>query len=133
MRLLVADDHAVVREGLTSLLTSEPGFEVVGQASNGIEAVAMAADVHPDVVLMDMIMPGMDGGKTFDCIREIQPAMPILLSSGYAMNGKAETIMQKGCNGFIQKPFNLVELSEKLKQVLDAAGVVNGSHEPMER
>jgi CheY-like chemotaxis protein len=72
-----------------------------------------------DMVILDMIMPGMDGGTTFNRIREIQPDMPVLLSSGYAMNGHAEKIMRRGCNGFIQKPYNISELSKKIRKVLD--------------
>ena len=68
-----------------------------------------------------MIMPGMDGGATFDRIREIHPGMPVLLSSGYAINGHAEKIMRRGCNGFIQKPYNISELSQKIRKVLDEA------------
>jgi CheY-like chemotaxis protein len=66
-----------------------------------------------------MIMPGMDGGKTFDRIRDICPKMPVILSSGYAISGQAEQIMSRGCNGFIQKPFSLYELSQKVRQILD--------------
>jgi len=71
-----------------------------------------------DLVLLDMVMPGMDGGQTFDRIREIQPQLPVLLSSGYAINGKALEIINRGCNGFIQKPFSMSELSKKVRKVL---------------
>jgi DNA-binding NtrC family response regulator len=64
-------------------------------------------------------MPGMDGNATFDKIREISPNMPVILSSGYSINDLATGIMNKGCNGFIQKPFNLSELSQKIRLVLD--------------
>jgi len=74
-----------------------------------------------DLVLLDMVMPGMDGGQTFDRMREIQPQLPVLLSSGYAINGKALEIINRGCNGFIQKPFSMSELSKKVRKVLDEA------------
>lgn len=64
-------------------------------------------------------MPEWDGGKTFDHILDIQPDLPVMLSSGYAINGQATEIMERGCNGFIQKPFNLSELSQKVRKVLD--------------
>ena len=64
-------------------------------------------------------MPGMDGGVVFDRIRAMHPAMPVMLSSGYAIDGHAAEIMGRGCNGFIQKPFNLSELSHKVRKVLD--------------
>jgi CheY-like chemotaxis protein len=66
-----------------------------------------------------MIMPGMDGSKTFDQLRDINPSIPVLLSSGYSLNGQANKIMQKGCDGFIQKPFLIEQLSEKIKEILD--------------
>ena len=64
-------------------------------------------------------MPGMDGNSTFDRIREISPNVPVILSSGYSMNDQATGIMSRGCNGFIQKPFNLSKLSQKIRSVLD--------------
>ncbi len=64
-------------------------------------------------------MPGMDGGTAFDLIRANQPNIPVILSSGYSMTGKVTDIMQKGCNGFIQKPFNISELSKMIRKVLD--------------
>ena len=67
-------------------------------------------------------MPGMDGGETFDCIREIQPEIPVMLSSGYAINGQAEEIMRRGCNGFIQKPFKYKTLMNKLQKILSSKG-----------
>jgi DNA-binding NtrC family response regulator len=66
-----------------------------------------------------MIMPGWDGGRTFDCIREICPSMPVMLSSGYTINGQAEKIMRRGCNGFIQKPFTYSAISQKVRQILE--------------
>jgi two-component system cell cycle sensor histidine kinase/response regulator CckA len=63
----------------------------------------------------------MDGSKTFDRIREIAPHMPVMLSSGYAISGLAAQIMSRGCNGFLQKPFNLQELSKKIRKILDEA------------
>ena len=72
-----------------------------------------------DLVVLDLIMPGLDGGKTFDHIRELQPNMPVILSSGYSLSEQAADIMNRGCNGFIQKPFNLYKLSQKVRQILD--------------
>ena len=62
---------------------------------------------------------GMDAGKAFDCIRNIQPSMPVILSSRYAMNDQANAIMQRGCSGLVQKPFNINEPSERVQNVLD--------------
>ncbi len=75
-----------------------------------------------DLVILDLIMPGMDGGKTFDRLRSMAPDMPVILASGYAINGQAMEIMRRGCNGFLQKPFNVAVLSQKICQVLNKAG-----------
>lgn len=64
-------------------------------------------------------MPGMDGAKAFDRIREIRPGIPVLLSSGYAINGQATEIMRRGGNGFIQKPFSIADLSQQVRKILD--------------
>jgi CheY-like chemotaxis protein len=80
-----------------------------------------AQDAAIDLVILDLIMPGIDGGQVFEYIRTHAPHLPVLLSSGYAINGQAETLMQKGCQGFIQKPFNMAALSEYVRKILDAA------------
>jgi CheY-like chemotaxis protein len=77
-----------------------------------------------DIVVMDMIMPGMGGGETFDRLRQINPHVKVLLSSGYSINGQASQIIERGCNGFIQKPFNMKQLSAKLRQILDGNKLV---------
>jgi CheY-like chemotaxis protein len=66
-----------------------------------------------------MIMPGMGGGATYDRLKEINPHIKVLLSSGYSINGQAQGILDRGCNGFIQKPFQIKELSQKLREILD--------------
>ena len=68
---------------------------------------------------MDMIMPGLGGGETFDRLKRINPNVKVLLCSGYSINGQASKIMERGCDGFIQKPFNLKQLSAKIRDVLD--------------
>jgi CheY-like chemotaxis protein len=71
-----------------------------------------------DLVIMDMIMPGMGGGETFDHLKEIDPDIKVLLSSGYSINGQASEILERGCDGFIQKPFNMSQLSEKIQGII---------------
>jgi CheY-like chemotaxis protein len=66
-----------------------------------------------------MIMPGMGGGETYDRLKEADPDIKVLLSSGYSINGEAGEILDRGCDGFIQKPFNIKELSRKLREILD--------------
>jgi CheY-like chemotaxis protein len=66
-----------------------------------------------------MIMPDMSGGETYDRIKEITPDIKVLLSSGYSIDGEAKEILERGCDGFLQKPFNMKELSLKIREVLD--------------
>ncbi|UCF92791.1 MAG: response regulator, partial [Desulfobacterales bacterium] len=68
----------------------------------------------------DMIMPEMGGGETFDKLKKINPAVKILLASGYSINGQARTILARGCKGFIQKPFDVNRLSQKVEEILKA-------------
>jgi len=73
----------------------------------------------PDLVILDMTMPDMGGGETYDRMKEIDPCIKVLLSSGYSINGQAAEILEKGCNAFIQKPFDMKQLSQKIREVLD--------------
>jgi len=72
-----------------------------------------------DMVLLDMVMPNMGGGQTYDRIKEINPHMKVLLSSDYSINGEAAEILDRGCEGFIQKPFNMRQLSQSIREILD--------------
>ena len=90
-------------------------------ATNGEEAIEIYRENQGkiDVVILDMIMPGIGGGQLYDKLKEINPTVKTLLSSGYSINGQANDILQRGCDGFIQKPFNLKQLSSKLREILD--------------
>jgi signal transduction histidine kinase/CheY-like chemotaxis protein len=114
--LLVDDEQLVINVGKALLETM--GYHVL-IAKNGGEAIQTVLDcgTRIDLVILDIIMPGMDGGKVFDSIQQISPEIPVLLSSGYAFNGQAEKIMKKGGRGFIQKPFTLAEISEKVQSI----------------
>ena len=71
------------------------------------------------MVILDMIMPDMGGGQTYDRLKEINPDIKVLLSSGYSINGQATEILERGCDGFIQKPFNIMDLSQKIREIFD--------------
>lgn len=119
--ILLVDDEAIILEVGKAML-EKLGYRVI-IADGGEQAVdaVQRMDGAIGLIVLDMMMPGMDGGKTFDRIREIEPNIPVLLSSGYSINGKAKAIIERGCNGFIQKPFNLSELSKKIRRILKAA------------
>ncbi|MBC8457428.1 MAG: response regulator, partial [Deltaproteobacteria bacterium] len=73
-----------------------------------------------DMVLLDMVMPGVGGGETYDRMKEVNPRVKVLLSSGYSIDGQATEILERGCNGFIQKPFNMKRLSQGIREILDS-------------
>lgn len=116
--ILVVDDEpvnvTVMRELLDNL-----GYRVIS-AGSGQEAVSiyMVKKDQIDLVILDMIMPGMGGAATFDMLRDINPSVKIILSSGYDINGDARKILERGCNGFIQKPFLMNDLSRKIREIL---------------
>jgi len=116
--LLVDDEDKILdveRELLSSL-----GYTVF-VATNGTRAIELYKTNSDkiDIVVLDMIMPGMGGGEIYDALRKIKPDVKVLLCSGYSEAGQASEILQRGCTGFIQKPFNASELSEKLREVIN--------------
>jgi CheY-like chemotaxis protein len=72
-----------------------------------------------NIVILDMVMPDMGGGETYDRLKEINSDVKVLLTSGYSIDGQAQEILDRGCNDFIQKPFNIEQLSQKIKEILD--------------
>ena len=116
--LLVDDEDMIIAVGKS--LLEKLGFRVV-TAKGGEQAIDAVKrnGAKIDLVVLDLVMPGMDGGRVFDRIREIRPAVPVLLSSGYSIDGQAAEIMRRGCDGFIQKPFTIAELSQKVEDILD--------------
>ena len=117
--LLVDDENMVLDVGKEML--ERIGYNVL-LATNGTEAV----EIHRkhkddiDVVILDMIMPDMGGGETYDQIKADNPQVKVLLASGYSINGEAAEILKRGCNGFIQKPFNMKELSGRISEILNS-------------
>jgi nitrogen-specific signal transduction histidine kinase/CheY-like chemotaxis protein len=116
--ILLIDDEKMILEVGCELL-KELGFNVLS-AMSGQEAIDVFQNNRDkiDMIIMDMIMPGMSGSETFDRLREIKPDVKILLSSGYSVDGQATKILQRGCDGFIQKPFNMNQLAEKIQEIL---------------
>jgi len=118
-RVLLVDDEEMVLDAGGQML-KHLGYEVL-LAGDGQKALELYKRNQEkiDLVLLDMVMPVMGGGKTFDGIKEINANVKILLSSGYSIEGEAEEILKRGCDAFIQKPFKLEQLSQKIGEVLD--------------
>jgi PAS domain S-box-containing protein len=115
--LLIDDEKMILDVGIE--LLEELGY-TVQTAMSGQEAIDVFEKNRGeiDMIIMDMIMPGMGGGEAFDRLRKIDPRIKVLLSSGYSINGQASKILQRGCDGFIQKPFNMNQLAEKIQMIL---------------
>ncbi|SEM20558.1 PAS domain S-box-containing protein [Syntrophus gentianae] len=116
--ILLVDDEEINIEVVSEILEML-GYSVF-TAQSGQDAVHFYQSKKDtvDLVLLDMIMPGMGGGDTFDALKEIDPGVKVILSSGYSLHGEASRIMERGCSAFIQKPFRIEELSGKLEEVL---------------
>jgi PAS domain S-box-containing protein len=117
--ILVVDDEKTITD-VTADMLAGLGYQAL-TAGSGEEAVEIyrskSETIH--LVIMDMIMPGMSGGETFDRIKAMNPGVKVILSSGYSLNGNARVIMDRGVRAFLQKPFLLGELAEKVRDVLD--------------
>ena len=117
--ILLVDDEEIIIDVSPEMLT-ELGYEVL-TAKSGEEALELYRRNRDkiDLVILDMIMPGMGGGETYDRLKQIDPEILVLLSSGYSIDGQATEILERGCNGFIQKPFNIEILSRKIREILN--------------
>jgi PAS domain S-box-containing protein len=116
--VMVVDDERFIIEIAGEWLL-ELGYRVI-EASSGQEALSLYESNREgiDLVILDMVMPGMDGGETFDGLRALDPDVRVLLISGYGLNGRIKEIRRRGCRGFLQKPFTILQLSEKIKAIL---------------
>jgi len=117
--LLVVDDEESVLK-VAQLMLERLGYRVLA-AKNGKEAIQMFSGCKESIhmVILDMIMPDMGGGMLYEKLKSIDPGLKALLSSGYSLDGQAMEILKQGCNGFIQKPFGVADLSRKVRDILD--------------
>lgn len=117
--ILLVDDEKMVLDVTKELLESL-GYRIyVAQGGQEAITVYMEKTKQIDLVILDVIMPGISGGETFDRLREINPEIRVLLSSGYSINGEAQKILNRGCNGFLPKPFRMRELAQNVRKMLD--------------
>jgi NarL family two-component system response regulator LiaR len=117
IRVLVADDHAIVCKGIRALLATEPDIEVVGEAENGREAVTEAEKLQPDVILMDLVMPEMDGIEAICRITARQPEARILVLTSFAADDKVFPAIKAGALGYLLKDSSPEELVQAIHQV----------------
>jgi NarL family two-component system response regulator LiaR len=103
IRILIADDHAIVREGLRTLITSEPGMELVGEAADGVDAVSKARALQPDVILMDLMMPRKNGLEAIADIKHDNPQARILVLTSFAGDDQVLPAIKAGALGYLIK------------------------------
>lgn len=118
--LLLVDDEQLILE-VASAMLKRLGY-TVHVADSGEDALRIYREKGQviDLVILDMVMPGVGGGEIFDRLKAMNPGIKVMLSSGYSLDGEASEIMARGCAGFIQKPFNLDQLSAKLAALLSS-------------
>ncbi|WP_088571940.1 response regulator transcription factor [Thermoflexus hugenholtzii] len=117
IRILIADDHPVLRRGLRALIEEEPDMEVVGEAGNGLEAVQLAERLRPDVVIMDISMPELDGLEATRRIRERFPSTYILILTVHAHERYLFPVLKAGASGYVRKTAADEELIEAIRVV----------------
>ncbi len=117
IRLLLGDDHPVVRSGLKAILCSQPNFEVIGEAANGVRAVELVDRLRPDVVLMDLQMPEMDGVAAIEKIKPMHPEIQILELTTYETDADIMRAVEKGANGFLLKDAPKQDLFDAIRHV----------------
>ncbi len=116
MRILIADDHEIVRKGVATVLSTRRDLEVCGEAADGEEAVRKAAELRPDLVILDLTMPELNGISAAEKIKEILPGVPILILSMHEGVSLLETFRRIGVQGYVPK----TQASEKLLDAVDA-------------
>lgn len=116
IRVLIADDHAVVRNGLSSFLSAYDDFELVGEAKNGEQAVRICEQCRPDVILMDLVMPGMDGARATHLIREKFPMVQVIALTSFKEREQVQSAIQAGAIGYLLKDISAEELARAIRQ-----------------
>jgi NarL family two-component system response regulator LiaR len=115
IRVLIADDHAVVRQGLRAFLDLQEDIEVVGEATNGVEAVEQTRQLLPDVVLMDLVMPEMDGIKATRKIRALSPRTQVIVLTSFAEDEKVFSSIKAGALGYLLKDVSPADLVKAIQ------------------
>jgi DNA-binding NarL/FixJ family response regulator len=117
IRLLLVDDHPVVRDGLLAILSTQPDFEVIGEAGNGKTAVSLAHQLNPDVVLLDLEMPEQDGVETLKQMRAANPQIRAIVFTAFDTDERIVTAVQAGAQGYLLKGVPRQELFQAIRVV----------------
>jgi NarL family two-component system response regulator LiaR len=117
IRILIVDDHAIVREGQRALIETEPGMTLVGEAKNGIEAIELAHTLNPDVIFMDLFMPVMSGIEAIEAIKAEKPEARILVLTSFAEDEKVFAAVKAGASGYLLKDATPDEILTAVRNV----------------
>ncbi|MGA9856858.1 MAG: response regulator transcription factor [Solirubrobacteraceae bacterium] len=123
--VLVVDDHAVVREGLRTFLELQDGIEVVGEAADGAQAVARAAELAPDVILMDLVMPGLDGIGAMRELRRTAPASRVIVLTSFLDDERLMPALTAGAAGYLLKDVEPAELARAVRRACAGEALID--------
>jgi len=127
LRLIIAEDHAVVRQSLRLMLEMDDEVDVVGEAVDGGQAVSMAQELHPDLVLMDIRMEGMDGVEATRRLKEVEPDVPVLILTGFSEDQILLKAVEAGAQGFLLKDATAAEVKDAIRRVVNGESLVTPS------
>jgi NarL family two-component system response regulator LiaR len=125
VRVLIADDHPLVRQGLRSYLQTVDGIEVVGEASDGDQAIALAAELAPDVVLMDLAMPNVDGIEATRRLSESSPEIKVIALTSFATDDKVFPAIRAGAAGYLLKEADPSEVADAIAKVARGESILH--------
>ena len=125
IKVLIADDHTIVRAGLTALLGTEKDIEVVGEAKNGAEAVSKAVELHPDIVIMDLMMPKMDGVEAAKELLRKAPSVKTILLTTYGTSDGIAHALRAGARGAVLKNADNSELAKAIRIVAQGGDYIS--------
>ena len=117
IRVIIVEDQSIIREGLAAILSFQPDIEVVGQGKDGIEAVELLEKTHPDVILLDLVMPRQDGLTTIPILKAKQPSVHILVLSSFADNEHVYPAIKSGAEGYMLKDATHTQLLQGIRDV----------------
>lgn len=125
IRVLIADDHTIVREGIRWLLSTEPEIELIGEAQDGVEAVTRTRALHPDVILMDLVMPRKDGIAAIGEIKQDYPEICILVLTSFAEDDKVFPAIRAGASGYLLKDTSPEDLLRAIRAVYHGVPIMH--------
>ena len=125
IRILVVDDHAVVREGLRAFLGLQEGFEIVGEAADGEEAIERAAELEPDVILMDLVMPELDGVSAMRELRQRSPRSRVIVLTSFLDDDRLLPALEAGAAGYLLKNSQPAELARAVRAAQAGEAIID--------